>query len=502
MNTEEKHAVIIGSGLGGLVCGYILAKNGLRVTVLEKDDQFGGCLQTFSRNGVRFETGMHYIGSMKEGQSLYNYFKYLSLLPDIKLSELDESGFDIISIAGRRFPIASGDEIFIDTLAREFPGHYSELRQYRNKIKEIVNYSPLYSFQFSKPITLLNPHSVCRSISGFLEHSTDDLLLQNVLAGNIPLYGGIYNKTPLYIYALIQDFYNNSAFRIVGGSDALAKSLVRSIRQMGGTVRNHSDVTEICCDDKHARSVLLSTGEVIEGNVFISDLHPARSLELLSTPLIREAYRKRIKSLQNTISTFTVYLQFKPNTVSYVNSNFYHYNCNSVWECEQYNESDWPKSLLYMHMCDEQNQRYAKSGVLITYMKYADVERWADTTVGNRGEDYLEFKQRKAERMIDEFEKQMPGTKQNILHYYTSTPLTYRDYTGTEKGSMYGLVRDYADPLRSFVAQRTKIPNVFFAGQNINSHGILGVIIGSIITCSEVVGMNTLVEQLKEIQIK
>ena len=61
--TQQKKVIIIGSGLGGLSCGTILAKNGYAVTVLEQGVQVGGCLQCFSRRGAKFETGMHFIGS-------------------------------------------------------------------------------------------------------------------------------------------------------------------------------------------------------------------------------------------------------------------------------------------------------------------------------------------------------------------------------------------------------------------------------------------------------
>ena len=45
----EKSVIIIGGGLGGLFCGAFLAKEGLRVTVLEKNATIGGGLQTFAR---------------------------------------------------------------------------------------------------------------------------------------------------------------------------------------------------------------------------------------------------------------------------------------------------------------------------------------------------------------------------------------------------------------------------------------------------------------------
>ncbi len=69
--------IVIGSGLGGLSCGYILQKNGYDVTVLEQGMQIGGCLQCFTRKGVKFETGMHFIGSAAEGQTMNKVMRYL-----------------------------------------------------------------------------------------------------------------------------------------------------------------------------------------------------------------------------------------------------------------------------------------------------------------------------------------------------------------------------------------------------------------------------------------
>ena len=84
--------IIVGSGLGGLVCGYILSKKGFKVAIVEKNAQIGGCLQSFRRKGVNFDTGMHYIGSMDEGQILYRFWKYLGLTETIPLQRLNNDG--------------------------------------------------------------------------------------------------------------------------------------------------------------------------------------------------------------------------------------------------------------------------------------------------------------------------------------------------------------------------------------------------------------------------
>ena len=492
----DKHVVIIGSGLGGLTCGYILAKNGYRISILEKNHQTGGCLQTFSRHGIKYETGMHYIGSMDEGQILHRFFYYLSLLDDVMLSELDTRAYDRVSICGERFDFAGEKEDFVHILAQQFPGEQGNIRRYYEVIKDVANNSPLYSFRYTGALTLLNPHYVKHSASEFLEEITPNPLLRQVLAANLPLYAGVAGKTPMYIHALIRHFYHQSAYRIAGGSDAIAKSLACSIRAMGGEIRSGAEVTAIHCNGK-ATCAELKNGEEVHGDYFISDIHPQRILNLLHTPLIRKSYRDRIMGLKNTASSFTVYLQFKKDRVPYFNSNLYHYNTNDVWNCTHYTEAEWPKNFMYMHLCSSARQAYADAGIVFAYMDFKDVAPWQETQPGRRGQDYETFKHQKAKRLLEELEKQMPDVHGNIERYYTSTPLTYRDYTGTEEGSMYGILRDCTEPIQTVVSQRTKITNLFQVGQNINSHGILGVIIGSIITSGEFLGVNTVMQQIQ-----
>ena len=93
----QKDAVIIGGGLGGLQCGYILAKNGMDVCVLEKNPLPGGCLQSYRRKGaegvLEFDAGMHYVGGLDEGQPLNSLFRYFGLL-DLPWEKMDPQAFE------------------------------------------------------------------------------------------------------------------------------------------------------------------------------------------------------------------------------------------------------------------------------------------------------------------------------------------------------------------------------------------------------------------------
>ena len=165
-----------------------------------------------------------------------------------------------------------------------------------------------------------------------------------------------------------------------------------------------------------------------------------------------------------------------------------------------YTQSDWPRNYLYMHFCDEERPSHAKTGVILAYMRMEEVDRWVGTSVGRRGTDYDEFKRIKAETLLSLAAKQHPELANGIKHYYTSTPLTYADYTGSTSGSMYGVAKDVSLGAGGRVPHKTKVPNVFQTGQNINSHGMLGVLVGALVTCRELVPQDTLSRQIWEAQ--
>lgn len=488
--------VIVGSGLGGLLCGYILSKNGYKVKILEKNNQLGGCLQTFTRKGVTFDTGMHYIGCMDDNQLLHRFFNYFSLLNDVKLRKLDENGFDTISLNGNQYKYAMGYENFVEQLSTSFPSERNNIQAFINQIRAVADESPLYNLREINQQVLLSTESVKTSVNEFVSSITNNATLQNVLCGNIPLYAGVKDKTPLYIQALISNFYIQSAYRIVGGSHSIAHSLEKSILQFGGEIQTNAEVKKFNCGADSITSVELTNGEVIEGKNFISNMHPQATVEKLATPLIRKAYRDRIYQLENTISNFTVYITFKKNKVPYLNTNYYHYNSSSVWDCTNYQTKNWPMNYLYMHQAPEVHTGYSDGALLISYMHFNDVAQWANSTVGKRGSSYKEFKEEKAARLIAELEKSFPGISSQIESYSSSSPLTYRDYTATKEGSMYGVLRDKNFPTQTLVSQRTRIPNLFMTGQNINSHGILGVTIGAIITCGEFLDVNAIIRDI------
>lgn len=492
---KKGKVIIIGSGLGGLSSGVILALNGYKVTVIEQHYQAGGCLQCFYRDGVKFETGMHFIGSASPGQTLHKLMRYLKI-DDVSLSRLDPLCYDIVSFGGERFKFANSKEPFIYQMGDYFPREKDNIAKYFDLVRESSQASALHSLRYTNNNIFVDTQFHTESINSVFDSLFKDEMLKNVLSGTLPLYSAEKDKTPFSQHAFIMDFYNQSAFRIVGGSDSIAKSLIKTIKDNGGEVRLSSKVTKILCDENKAVGVEINNSEFLSADYIISAIHPARLMEILETNLLRPAFKTRMANLKNTSAGFSVYLKFKKDKIPYLRSNYYGFGGDTPWGCENYNEDTWPKGYLYMHFCDSEQQKFASSGVLLSYMNISDVEPWKNTPIGKRGPEYENFKRRKAEKLISVVDKDFPGFKENIESYYTSTPLTYLDYTGTQDGSMYGVAKDITLGAACRVPHKTKIPNLFLTGQNINSHGMLGVLVGSIVTCSEFLTSENIFQQI------
>jgi all-trans-retinol 13,14-reductase len=490
--------VIIGSGLGGLQCAYILSKEGYNVCIAEKNKQLGGCLQTFKRNNTVFDTGMHYIGSMDEGQVLNRFFRYFKLTGNLELRRMDENGYETIMYGDKEYKFAMGYDNFTDTLLRSFPGQKEALLKYTGKMKEISNSVDLYNLRdySSQSPRYINYYS--RGIYEFIESITDDLKLRSVLAGISPLYAGVKERTPMYIPLIIHSSYTESAYRFVDGGSQISDLLKQYITENGGTIMTEAEVTNLNFESGLLKSVKINNKEEIEGEYFISDIHPKTLLKIPGNVPFRPAFKKRLSAIEDTYGIFTLYLAMKERSFEYLNTNFYVYKTDNVWEGTAYTKKNWPRGYM-MHITPKSgDEKYSDAIIINTFMKWSDVAPWENSSVEHRGDDYREFKRQKAEQLLNVLEQDFPGIRNKIKAYYTSTPLTYRDYIGTHRGSIYGLLKDYNDPLRTMLLPRTNVKNLLLTGQNINVHGVIGVTICSVMTCSELIGSKYLLQKMSE----
>jgi all-trans-retinol 13,14-reductase len=497
---HDYDVAIIGSGLGGLVCGAVLSMHGYKVGIFEKNRQIGGCLQTYARDKTIIDTGVHYIGGLGAGQNLNTIFKYLDILDKLKLKQMDVDGFDVIGFGddNKSYKLAQGYDNFIKQLLTDFPEEEAALNNYCNKIKEVCAKFPLYNLRtgdYTEKEDVLNIDTAT-----FLNSITKNRTLQQVLAGNNLLYAGVADKTPFYIHALITNSFIESAWKCVDGGSQIAKLMGKKIQSLGGEIHRNTKVIKMAGSDT-IEYALLENGKKITAQYFISNLHPAQTMEMTESDILRNAYRTRLQNLENTIGTFLLNIVLKKDTFPYLNYNYYYHETKNAWKGVDYTDDNWPLSYALFANAISKNEHYTDSLTVMTYMRYKDVSKWKDTfntdsQPHTRGEDYEAFKKEKAERLLDVVEKKFPNIRECIQSYYVATPLSYRDYQGTADGSMYGILKDHNNSFNTFIAPRTRVPNLFLTGQNLNLHGILGVTISALITCGELVYIGELLKEI------
>ncbi|MBK1440833.1 NAD(P)/FAD-dependent oxidoreductase [Parapedobacter sp. ISTM3] len=495
--------IVIGSGLGGLVCATTLAKEGLKVLVLEKNKQYGGNLQTFVRNRCIFDTGVHYIGGLDRGQNLYQYFQYLGIADKLRLKRMDQDAFDVVTFDNdpNEYPYAQGGANFVEQLSRHFPEERAGIERFYMQMKAICQRFPLYRLDMDEQYQW-NAETLGLKVSDVIDSCTANPKLRAVLAGTNLLYAGIKDKTPFYVHALSINSYIESAWRCINGGGQIAKLLIRELHQHGGKALKHQEVTQFHIENGLLQSVTTAAGNNYRAETFISNMDPKKTLQLIGDYPIRKSYASRIRRAENTISSFSLYLVLKPRSLPYLNRNYYHFKDEaSVWSNAHYRTADWPNGYMVSMNAKHDNDSWADTMTVFTYMRFDEVNEWANTyntvaQTGHRGDGYEQFKRLKTEIMLDELEKKFPDLRRYIDAIYVSTPLTYRDYIGNETGGMYGFVKDANQPLNNSLPPRTKIKNLLLTGQGVSMHGILGVTINAILTCTELLGKEYLLEKI------
>jgi all-trans-retinol 13,14-reductase len=504
MQSAPYDFVIIGSGLGGLVCGNILASEGFRVAILEKNHQIGGMLQVFSREKTILDTGVHYVGSLNPGENLYQVFKYLGILDDLKLKRLGPDRVDLIRFDdGSAYDVPEGYDRFTKYMTEQFPDEAEAIHAYCEKIKEVCSYFPLYHLDPSPASYLEMPEIMTLRAYDYIASITENERLRQVLAGtNSFLYAGNKNDTPFYVHALIINSYLGGAFRLIDGGSQLAILLSRKIREHGGKIfRRKKVVKAIYGENKAIEAVVTKEGETIYGKNFISNLHPAATTELFGKDRFLKVYNRRVHALPNSLSSFTTHLIFKKNTFPYLNYNIYQYHNSDVWAGPDYRPDEWPQQYFLYTPAQSKSEEFAESLSIMTFMRFDEVAQWGDSfntisAPGNRGAEYEAFKRAKEEQILRKVEQVFPNIRDCIKGIYSSTPLTFRDYTGSPDGSMYGIAKSSANPLSTVISVKTHVPNLFLTGQNVFMHGILGVALGAVATCTSFIDKENLIRKI------
>lgn len=511
---EHYDTIIIGSGMGGLTTGALLAKQGQNVLVLEQHYTAGGFTHVFKRKGYEWDVGIHYIGEMqRESSVLKQLFDYITD-GTLKWADMGEV-YDRIIIGKASYDMVKGVNNFKAKLISYFPEEKQAIDAYVDLVFKTVKASRSFYMAKVMPsyITAIVGRFLRRSFYKYSDKTTYEVLrsltanerLIKVLTGQYGDYGLPPKQSSFAMHASVVRHYFDGGSFPVGGSSKVLETIDPVIEKAGGTILVSAAVKEIIVNNTTAVGVLMEDGKTFRANTVVSNAGIVNTYkQLLPKPVVnKHKLTAQLSKVTPSVAHASLYIGLNgtPEELDLPKTNFWVYPEGKDHDTcvEEYlKDLANPLPLAYLSFPsakdpDWSNRYPGKSTIdVITLVPYDAFESWEGTRWKKRGEEYEQKKDYFAQRLLEEVYRQLPQVKGKVDCYELSTPLSTKHFTNYHKGEIYGLDHSPQRFRQNFLKPKTAIKNLYLTGQDIVTCGVGGALFSGVLTASAVTKKNLL----------
>lgn len=500
-------AIVIGSGIGGLVNAALLSLLGKRVCVLEQHYTAGGYTHAYEREGFEWDVGVHYIGDVHRPNSRLR--RIFDVVSDGRLRWAPmDAVYDRIVLGDREYDFRAGTENFIAELLWHFPAEETAIRRYVSLIRETSYKSSQFFAGQAMPKAMAGLYNKTRgrmlgrqfrqTTREVLEELTDNQQLIAVLTGQWGDYGLPPAESSFLMHALVAKHYLAGGAYPVGGASAIARNIIPTIQDAGGEVFTYAEVTEILLEKGKAVGVRMADGHEIHATSVVSNAGILPTVNQLLPPELRPAF-KVDNGVELSSGHLCLYAGFNgsPQALGMSTTNLWIYPDNDhEGNLRRYldDPDHQPFPLVYISFPSAKDpdwsSRYpGKSTVeIVTVTNPAWFEPWQGTTWQQRGEGYEARKQALARRLLDILFERMPQLREALVFHELSTPLSTRYYQRNEQGEIYGLNHDVGRFDHPALHPKSPIKNLYFTGADVVTAGVGGAVMGGLMTTAVMLG--------------
>jgi phytoene desaturase len=315
---RRPHAVVIGSGFGGLAAAIRLGARGWRVSVLERLDAPGGRAYVFRQDGFTFDAGPTIITAPYLLEELWS-LAGRRLADDVDLRVMDP--FYFIRFDDGTVMRCSADlEATRAEIRRIAPEDLDGFERFIRESERIykVAFEKLADQPFHRFSTLLKAAPDMVRLQGYRtvhsrvsDYFTNDKL--RVAFSFHPLLIGGNPLTTTAYYCLIAHLERmHGVHYAMGGMGALVQGMVGLIDRLGGTLRCNAEVARIEVEQGRATGVTLASGERIDADIVVSNADVAWTYsKLLGHHPRRRWTDRKIARARYSMSLFVWYFGTK-----------------------------------------------------------------------------------------------------------------------------------------------------------------------------------------------
>ena len=424
-------AIIIGSGIGGLVSAGILTSKGLKTLIIEKNKTPGGYLSSFKRNGFVFDSALDCISGVAPGGIIFRVLELLKVERDIHFLRVDPIRVSIFP--DLQIVVDADVAAYIERLNLLFPSESARVEKFFETVHRV--YGVLQSSMNGLISGKLTCYNVSTELLKFTNISYKDMLdeyldndkLKAILSDRCPFIGlPPSHVSAISMVGLIMSYFKLGAHRPAGCFQNLADVLIDGIRKNGGRTIFGNGAKKILLDSHaHCEGVRCDNGEEYTARYIISNADFHHTFCSLLGGKYSSLAKDMMKSPGISNSFFIVYAGVKGDVSQYSSIGYFpSYHVEKYFTPEMGFKED---STLGITIASVEDNSRAPRGCHTVVMHEI-------TAPSGKSLDKSEC----TEKVIRKAENIIPGIKDRITVLDSATPETLQRYTGNVNGAAFG----------------------------------------------------------------
>ena len=421
--------VIIGAGIGGLICAGQLARAGIKVLLIEQHYMVGGYCSTFRRGPFTFDAATHFYPLLGNPMTITGAVlgKLGSRTRWVKMDPVDHFHFP----DGSSFSVSADFDEYIDALKATFPHEADALDRFFATVREGYLYGLLYYFR-GRAHDRLEPLRNLTLLS-VLEREFKDPKLRLLLSADCAHWGSRPSRTSFVFDSMLRLSYFLGNYYPEGGSQVFADDLARIVQEAGGDILMHAAAERIVVENGTAVGVDISTGlgarrhtVRVHARHVVSNADLTLTMEkLLGRAVVGDAAIEEVKALRPTSPCFLVHLGLRDVSLSALEpAAGYH------WRSWNADDVVYDAFKIFIPTMYEPKMAPAGGQVIILqrimHIGYDRVANWAA------------HKARVEDDLVKRLEAEIPGVSAHIATRQSASALTSWRFTLNLHGAMLG----------------------------------------------------------------
>jgi prolycopene isomerase len=475
---ETFDAVVIGAGGGGLGAAAHLARQGMKVALVERHNKVGGYMTNFQRGDFRFEISLHAMGGFDPANpSTRTMFDHLGILDRLTPVKADAM-YRTLYPDGETFETPDGLEAYRDRLIAKFPASAEGLGRLFTDVPQMVAVLDAYlagSDTFNAYMAT-HPEDVGRflewaygTLGDAVRSYVSDPKLFAILT-QLSSYVGVQpdNLSALYFFMMWNSYHLGGFYNFVGGSQSISDALADEIQANGGRIFLGLGATAIGTKDGRATEVRTDGGPCLRATWFVSNANAPQTIDLVGRANLPADYVARVDAMVPGWPITVVYLgtdrDYTPQFAG-VHEILVQDTWDTTAAFDSIRDCDPSTSILLISNTSVLDATAAPAGKnVISITGTIGDDCWDHWKSGDRGA-FKDVKDLVANTFIQRASRILPGLADHVEIYEVAAPQTLQAFTLNPKGTIYGWHQTPDQSLLERLPQEVPgVSNLFLAG--------------------------------------